>query len=105
MCMAYHSAACRFICKWIFYCVSCLCNSFINNCCIILWSSLCRIQAVSIDSSSFWSDGVILRSSNHLQKPVVPCFLQDFVQQIFSAGKSVELTQGLGKVIKSISLP
>ncbi|XP_020631160.1 gamma-tubulin complex component 5-like [Orbicella faveolata] len=57
-----------------------------------------RIQAISVDSSSFWSDGVIIRCANQPLKSVVPCFLQDFVNQIFRAGKSVELIQGLGKV-------
>ncbi|KAL9962926.1 hypothetical protein ACROYT_G032081 [Oculina patagonica] len=57
-----------------------------------------RIQAISVDSSSFWSDGVILRCADQPLKSVVPCFLQDFVNQIFRAGKSVELIQGLGKM-------
>jgi len=41
---------------------------------------------------------VIIRCANQPLKSVVPCFLQDFVNQIFRAGKSVELIQGLGKV-------
>ncbi|CAH3020487.1 unnamed protein product [Porites evermanni] len=57
-----------------------------------------RKEDISVDSSSFWSEGVILRSNDQLKNPVVPSFLQEFVNQIFRAGKSVELTQGLGKM-------
>ena len=41
-----------------------------------------RIQAIRVDSSSFWSDGVIFRCANQPLISVVPCFLQDFVNQV-----------------------
>lgn len=59
-----------------------------------------RIQSIAIDNESFWSDGVVLRCADQSLDTVVPCFLQDFVDQIFRAGKSVELIEGLGKIGK-----
>nr|XP_058958465.1 gamma-tubulin complex component 5-like [Pocillopora verrucosa] len=59
-----------------------------------------RVQSIAVDSESFWSDGVVLRCANQPLDSVVPCFLQDFVDQIFRAGKSVELIEGLGKIGK-----
>ena len=46
--------------------------------------SIGRIQAISVDSSSFWSDGVIIRCAIEPLKSVVPCFLQDFVNQVIT---------------------
>ncbi|XP_068734971.1 gamma-tubulin complex component 5-like isoform X2 [Montipora capricornis] len=62
-----------------------------------------RIHDISVDSVKFWSDGVILRCSDHPQNPVVPCFLLTVINQIFPAVKSVELTCGLGKMTEYLS--
>ena len=48
-----------------------------------------RIQAISVDSPSFWSDGVIFRCANQPLESVVPCFLQDFVNQVITIHKHV----------------
>ena len=49
-----------------------------------LFLSTVRIQAISVDSASFWSDGVIIRCTNQPLISVVPCFLQNFVNQVIN---------------------
>ena len=60
-------------------------------CCVNIWVSffiaivfISRVQSIAVDSESFWSDGVVLRCANQPLDSVVPCFLQDFVDQVIS---------------------
>ncbi|XP_074608331.1 gamma-tubulin complex component 5-like isoform X2 [Acropora palmata] len=62
-----------------------------------------RIHDISVDSVKFWTDGVILRSCDLPHSATVPCFLISVLDQIFSAGKSVELMGGLGKMTEVLS--
>ena len=60
--------------------------------CLNIWVSfffiaiifISRVQSIAVDSETFWSDGVVLRCANQPLDSVVPCFLQDFVDQVIS---------------------
>lgn len=49
-----------------------------TTCCFLFF----RIHDISVDSVKFWTDGVILRSSDLPHSATVPCFLINVLDQV-----------------------
>ena len=49
-----------------------------TTCCVLFF----RIHDISVDSVKFWTDGVILRSSDLPHSATAPCFLINVIDQV-----------------------